>query len=1274
VTKEIWLGPLLGNNRSRLIERCAQLVSTGQANTFLYLAASHPLLELVTEQLFDGARNKGCWGELPVYLFRGFIRRVLTTAVDKETGLPLTPRTPIDREQLPLKRSLISQLLQRLAAQGKLQAIGPLARRDGCVNTVATLIGEIQRAGVTSAELQQVIAKRANDYGPNVDGGQGGHADPLVRSKERRKASASQATVPLQIDFDRDMQRVYSAYCALLDQHNLTEDDADQLRALHILRGAINGSTVDVPWLADVRLLVLDGFFDFTPVQGEMLRRLIPRIPEVIVNINHDERNPEIFRPFRETIELLEAIAPFQREESDERAPVTGALGSLRERLFNPGAEFEDHKEQDGEGKPAPIAQTEIKYLECTDRDTELREIAKEIKRLVLQEDFALKDIALVVRERASYAETIARVMREESVACDLARRLEPTEIPAVRAALKLLALLEECALERKQPQATAIADLIKAGYFRLADEVLAALAEKFNEQHAHLLGEANRQLDAERQARLRQELGIGHWDADALENVIAFVGSELRIDAWLERGRKLIAQLPAAGATRDLLNIESSERNSDDEADAIEGAETAPLDMKGVEKKRRPSRDVSLAAIAWASLVIEFMTARIQEIPREGRPVILRAALMSLLEQFQFNRQIRRTIRKTDDDREVARAMLDLHGLEALRRAFAAAIKSIEWSEPPAVAGGPVHNSRSTNSPATTPLPVFIDELRRCLTSQTQIDSGANRSGLRIFEATDVRGLRFRAVFIAGLVEGGFPLRATRDWIYPHEERERLKRYGLTLEDISPATLLKEEVYFYQAACRATERLYLSRPLLLEDDSETVASYYVEEVRRAVAPFEIKTETVRRDYDGKEITRASNAGEMAVGLVRQEEQRLYEQRRHRSFLRSDLLSLAQIDHLLLTSQKYGCVSQSAQTRIAIERQRAGYLFGPYDGEITNEDLLALLRERFGPDHPHSASSLSTFGNCPYRFFAQRVLRLEPRGEAALDLQALDAGKLLHDVLRRFFERHRRQRLPELDSEALRAELRKIADDVFDEHERVVPPLNRRIWEIDREIRKIILDQVLLYEIELQQTTASHDIRPAYFELAFGMPLAAADPHSVADPLELTRATAGDEDRIRINGQIDRVDVANDETLIAYDYKLSSGASKDDIRSGRTMQIPIYLEALERLILPEHELAGGGYYILRGGGERRNRGLYRADYAGYTKLTARNSVFSDHDWQQIRAEVIAKIWSFFDQMRAGNFRVTPSEGYKTCRFCDYPAVCRYDKYRIERKIRNASDA
>ena len=93
-----------------------------------------------------------------------------------------------------------------------------------------------------------------------------------------------------------------------------------------------------------------------------------------------------------------------------------------------------------------PPAQEEIRLLACSDRETEIRKIAKEIKRLVLLENYQLSDIALVVRERASYADTIARVLREEEIPCDLEQRIEISEIPAVRAARKLFEIIDELA------------------------------------------------------------------------------------------------------------------------------------------------------------------------------------------------------------------------------------------------------------------------------------------------------------------------------------------------------------------------------------------------------------------------------------------------------------------------------------------------------------------------------------------------------------------------------------------------------------------------------------------------------------------------------------------------------------------------------------------------------------------------------------------------------------------------------------------------------------
>jgi ATP-dependent helicase/DNAse subunit B len=1217
-------------------------VSTGQAHTFVYLAASHPLLELVTQGILDGVNNRGVWGELPIYLFRGFVRRLLLTATD-ESGHSLPPRVPIDQEELPLKRSLISQLLSRLIALGKLKAIAPLANREGCVNTIATLIGEIERAAKSPADVAEIIAARRDDLVSQITTG----------------------SVPAQIDFDQEVSLIYSTYSELLNKHHLTEADADQLRALAALNGDVDAKKVSIPWLANVDLLVLDGFFDFTPIQGEILRKLIPDIPEVVVNLNHDSRNPEIFQPFRETLERLDAISPFEKTSNTKEVVATpGALAGLREKLFNPSS-------TDGELTGSALKQSEIRYLECGDRDTEIRAIAKEVKRLVLSEGFNLADIAVVVRQRASYAETIARVMREESLPCNLEMRMDAADVPANRAALKLFSVLEEqsraetsAAEENTAPPVTRVsqlADLIKSEYFRLRESQLAVLSSQFDADYLTLLSESDSQFDAARERQLKNRYRIGIWDADALENAFAYVGSDLRISDWLTRARNLVRELPRAEATRELLNIDAREHARDpDEADQIENAETAKLEEKGVERKRRPSRDIHPAAIAWAALVIQAFAEELRAVPREGSAAELRTGLTKLLERFSFSDQVSRPIRNTADDEELPQAILNYNSLEALRRAFVSAIKSIELA---ATIGS------EAVSPAGTPrikLSTFIEEVRRSLGSQSQVFGGADRAGLRVLEATDVRGLRFRAVFIAGLVEGGFPLRASRDWIYPHEERERLKRYGLTLEDISPATLLKEEHYFYQAACRATERLYLSRPLLLEDDSETVASYYIDELRRAIAPFKVETETVRRDYEGNDLEKVSAPNELNVALVRQEQRHI-----HRGEKRA-LLPQPRISRLLTIAHNDGLLSAGALRRIEIERERAASGFGPYDGQITDPDLLALINQKFGPDFVHSASSLSVYANCAYRFFAQRVLRLEPRGEAALDLQAIDAGKLLHDILRRFFEQHRRQRLDKVDREKLRAELAAIADRVFDEHERVVPPLNRQIWKIDREIRKILLDQVLLYELEIQERVASAEVVPAFFEVAFGMNLTARDPSSKEEPLELERSTFVGKEKMKISGQIDRVDLAADGTVIAYDYKLSTGSTKDDIQSGRSLQLPIYLEALERLILPGHEIAGGGYYVIRGGHERRNKGLHRASGLEYSGIRANvHSVLSDEEWQQIRKDVIAKIWNFLDHMRAGHFAVNPSQKDKTCRFCDFAAVCRYDRFRIDMKNRLA---
>ena len=1219
MAKQLWLGPILGNNRDRLIERCSGLIEQGSSSSFLYLTASRPLLDLVTNRLLDGERNPGVWGSLPVYLFNGFIRKVLDGAVDASTGLRIAPRVPIDRDTNPLKRSLTSRIIRRLNEAGELPTIRPLANREGCINSIASLIGEIQRAGKSPAEFQTIVDAR------------------IAERQHSTSESDDEDAIPLQVDYEQDISRIYAAYNETLEQFQLSDTDADQLRALNLLRGELNGMKFTLPWLEGVKLLVLDGFFDFTPVQGEILKLLIPIIPDVIINVNRDEKNREIFRPFEQTLDHLKSIAEFEVISETEYSPVAKALSGLRSRLFNPAI---DHAVTDTSLDDHSSSTGSIRVMACTNRVVEIHAIAREIKRLILMEGYSLSDIALVVRERASYEETILEVLDHQRIPCGLERRRPLAEVPAIRAVVKLLMLVREYGDDAARIRVAELADLIKSGYFRLSEAELLLLLDRFS------------RVEDER-ASSRRPNWIGKWDADELENVVAFVGGEIRVEGWLARARQL-ARRGFRWDEIDEIRDEPEAESEIDESSDEPGSSTTDNragSMRSSRSGQRVAREVDPASIAWAALQIERLARLIRDVPRSGDPDRLRRGLMNLLAQLQFAEQIRSGYRAYEDQPQAASAAatLDLRGLEGLRRALAGATKSLQMT------------ARDPETPSA--MSDLIDETLRCVRAQTLQLTGANRDGLKVLEATDVRGLRFRAMFIAGLVEGGFPLRPPRDWIYPHDERERLKQYGLTLEDISPDSLLKEEHYFYQAACRATEHLYLSLPMMV-DETETVSSYYIEEVVRAAAPIPVQTETVRADYDGRDLFKATTTDELAIAIVRQEERRL-----HRAS-REGTLAPAVVNRIAGWARERGIISPSASERIEVERERNSSAFGRFDGAILKMRLAALLAGLYGKDHLFSASELSLYGRCPFKFFAQKTLGLEPRGEAALDLSALDAGKLLHEALKIFFEQHRGKRLLSTDRDKLKEQIREAADAVFDKHERMVPPLNPQVWKLDRGIRKLVLDQFLEDELEVQEETSDVDMRPTYFELGFGMKLEDSDPSSVDRTVVFERADPNEQrnEQTFVRGQIDRVDVAADGTALAYDYKLSKGARLEDMSSGRDLQLHIYLSALEQIFLPDSRIAGGGYYALRGAEKGRKKGMYRSSmmrYTGIGKTTKSN--LEDSEWHELREEMTKRIWEFIDGMRRGSFLVRPTAPEQSCPWCDFSAVCRFDKFRIHQK-------
>ncbi len=1238
--REIWRGPALGQQRERLIAGVRDGIKQGRSRSALYLVASRPMLDDVSQRLLDGRTAVGSLDRLPVYLFNGFIRQLLRMARAQRDGRwqPVARRRDISGEDYPLRRPLIAQIMRQLARRGELRALGPLALASGCVASVTKLIGEITRAGKTAAEFAQIVERRIARFqeslpAPDPTGAQAPHPAEQVYG------------------YELDVARIAQCYAAALENDLLTESDADYLRALAALDGELDGAPCQTPLLDGVEWLIVDGFFDLTPVQGEVLRRLIGRVPRVTFNFDDDPENPQVSAPVRETIAKVRAMGEgfeevvFYKRDGHERDgherdgapvachPVAPGLDILRAGLFNPALA---PPPPDALDAPPPVFMSQAPDLE-----SEIRHIAKTIKRYVRRDQLKPSDMAIVVRDKEAYGPRLRRALADEGIAYALDERLPVTDIPAVRAWLIVLA----AALDRPDGETDADAapslpvsrllDLLKSDYFAVPESQM---------------------------------------PADDVENIVAFVGDQLRLDAWLERATRVANYLRAiAGAGGEPVDDPADDEAATSEAEL---AEAATQTAGAARPSARPDA-VTASQLDEASRLLQRLGRLLTAIPLQAPATDLLRAIERTLAELSFEARLEANIRAAvGQPNQLLQATLDLRGLQAARRAARAAIEAHAIAARSLAATMPAPTAAEAPPPAIK-LATLQADILRALDGLTLRIEPEVFGAVRILEATDIRGLQFPVIFAPGLVEGGFPSRLPGDWIYPAAERERLKEDGLTLEDISPATLAKEEHYFYQVACRATRALHLSYPAVGAEDEELTASSFLAEIARLAPetrPGGKRHAAVTKGYDGSHLLAATTRRE----LVRQVAAATSRQRR--GVPEEKLLALddaeradAQLAPLeqLAEAQAYiirqGWQTDALNQRLAMEQDRHSHRWTPFDGRLAAEDLRATLGLRFGDKHVFSATAFNEYATCPFRFFARRVLQLQPRVTAALDLQAQERGRLLHDILRDVY----RAAPPAREAETLEQKLnrlRRVAAAIFEQRERQLPPLNARLWAIEKRLLTGQLERLIAEEAAEKPQPVEH-----ITEIAFGMRPPDADQRSSEAPLTLINKQG---ETLRLRGQIDRIDIfeiqngnRKERVFLAYDYKLSKGHSLREMLQGKDVQIAIYIIAIEQCFKSFSPLVGGGYYSLTKS-PRQGNGLYQAEYAEILSAKGGSAWLEKPEWEANRELIISYLWKYQNQIRDGNFRVFPSQGIKDCQFCDFRSTCRYDPYRIRPKFRN----
>ena len=521
---------------------------------------------------------------------------------------------------------------------------------------------------------------------------------------------------------------------------------------------------------------------------------------------------------------------------------------------------------------------------------------------------------------------------------------------------------------------------------------------------------------------------------------------------------------------------------------------------------------------------------------------------------------------------------------------------------------------------------PVAIEEVRAVLTERLSLleqERPDHRYG-RVFVATPdlARGRSFRAVFIPGLAERGFPQRPREDPLLLDARRIALRGALATQAERGR----RERLLLRLAVGAAEERVTFSYPRVdVVEGRPRVPSFYGLDVARA-------TRGMIPDYEQLEREAAAASQARLAWPAPPEPADAIDAVEH------DLSVLGP----LLKSSRSGATKGRAyyllgQNPFLARSLRAQWVrwhekrWRPHDGlvRVTPHTSAALEAQR-PKARPYSVTALQRFATCPYQFLLAAIHRLEPREEAAalIRMDPLTRGRLIHHIQAETLQNLKdggalpvtADRLS--DAEAL---LGRVVDRVAAAYREDLAPAIPRVWE--DEVGGIRAD----LRVWLQRMAAEPGgWVPSRFEFKFGIPFdPPCDPASLEEPITL-------EDGWKLRGAVDLIEEQTGTgRLRVTDHKSGSNRTPEGavVGGGEILQPVLYSLAVESAMKKEVTEGRLSFCTAKG---------------GFTS----HPVAMDK-WARLYGK---KIIEAVDRAVAGG-SLPPAPREDGCRFCDFRAVC-----------------
>lgn len=545
-----------------------------------------------------------------------------------------------------------------------------------------------------------------------------------------------------------------------------------------------------------------------------------------------------------------------------------------------------------------------------------------------------------------------------------------------------------------------------------------------------------------------------------------------------------------------------------------------------------------------------------------------------------------------------------------------------------------------------------FVADLRAALNA-AEIAPAPDRSGrVLVTTATDARGSAHAHVYILGLSEGIFPAPLRDDPLYLDSERRKITLSG-TVQLRTAAERADDDSLFLELIAQARGSLTLSRPSMNSGQAWPPSPLW----NGVVALLPSGSVRRIRVAPGRppQMDHAASLPELAAALVHEADDPRY------------LMYLHDHDPRRAAHITHAQAVERARERLAADGECADGK--PHVADLTSGEYHALTASLRSTAYPWSASAINALGECAYRVFAERLLKLEKLEDPIEGADSKIEGDLMHLILEwtyRHFQTPERPICPENLDNAL-SRLETAAEEAFETilRERRLAP--SAIWP---QQQKVILRH-LKELIKLDFSSES----PVEQEFGGGtrwtLVLEGQIGYDANRPLVLEVPLEDRVVHIRFNGKIDRIDCIDDgETLrlVVIDYKRSGDISTKKIAEGQSAQTVLYSAAIRQILAdpaaPERrdwfatarqnvpiEIAGGLFWSIRSGKAlhvlRQSDKEYKVNNAKYSY-----EGFIEYTLEGIAARI--------EKLRTGDFRPIPGQvtDGKCSSFCAYSDLCR----------------